>query len=84
MSYANRTTHGSTNHFLPAAGPAFVKAWIFDQDGQVVAASVMAALRARWASRDGNSGQSSAPSQRALECEIPTVPRLTEKKFQVI
>ena len=52
MSYANRTTHGSTNHFLRAAGPAFVKAWIFDQDGQVVAASVMAALRARWTSRD--------------------------------
>src|SRR5271157_3572530 len=52
MPYVNRAAEGSPNHLLGASGPAFVKARIFDQDGQVVAAPVVATLRAGWASRD--------------------------------
>jgi len=52
MPYANRTAKGSPNHLFAAASPAFVKAWIFDQDGQVVAAPVVARVCAGRTSRD--------------------------------
>src|SRR5208337_347349 len=52
MTYTNRAAEGSPNHLLGAAGPAFVKPWIFDQDGQVVAASVVATVRAGGTARD--------------------------------
>jgi hypothetical protein len=42
----------SSNHLLGAASPAFVKTGIFDQDGQVVAAPVVATVRAGWTARD--------------------------------
>jgi predicted oxidoreductase len=40
----NRVTEGRPNHLLRAPRPAFVKAWIFDQDGQVVPAPVVPQL----------------------------------------
>src|SRR5208337_3783630 len=46
MPHANRATEGCPNHLLGAPRPAFVKAWIFDQDGQVVANAVVATVRA--------------------------------------
>jgi len=46
MPHANRATDGCPNHLLGAPRPAFVKAWIFDQDGQVVANAVVATVRA--------------------------------------
>ena len=52
MPYANRAAEGSPNHLFGAASPAFVKAGIFDQDGQVVTAPVVATVRAGWAARD--------------------------------
>src|ERR1035441_6484514 len=52
MPYTNRAAEGSPNHLLGAASPAFVKAWVFDQDGQVVTAPVVATVRAGWATRD--------------------------------
>src|SRR5271157_1709827 len=52
MPFAKRAAQGSPNHFFFAASPAFVKAGIFDQDGQVVAAPVVAAVRTGWAARD--------------------------------
>jgi len=52
MPYANRAAEGSPNHLFGAASPAFVKAWVFDQDGKVVAAPVVATVRAGWAPRD--------------------------------
>ena len=48
----NRAAEGSPNHLLGAASPAFVKAWIFDQDGQVVAAPVVATVRTGGTARD--------------------------------
>src|SRR6516164_1423865 len=47
MPSANRTTKGSANHLFGAASPTLVKAWIFDQDGQVVAAPVVPTVSAR-------------------------------------
>src|SRR6516165_11223681 len=52
MSYANRTSEGSPNHLLSAARPAFIEPRIFDQDGQVVAAPVVARVCAGRTSRD--------------------------------
>src|SRR5271165_6650303 len=52
MRYTNRAAQGSPNHLLGAAGPAFVKAGIFDQDGQVVTAPVVSAVRTRGTARD--------------------------------
>src|SRR5271165_762149 len=52
MPYANRAAQGGPNHFLRAACPAFVKAWILDQDGQVVAAPVVTTVRAGGTARD--------------------------------
>jgi len=52
MPYTNRAAEGRPNHFLRAASPAFVKAGIFDQDRQVVAAPVVATVRAGGAARD--------------------------------
>src|ERR1039458_8174473 len=52
MPYADRATEGSPNHLLGAPCPAFVKAGIFNQDGQVVAAPVVSTVRAGWATRD--------------------------------
>jgi hypothetical protein len=52
MQYANRAAEGSPNHLLGAASPAFVKPWIFDQDGQVVANAVVATVRAGGTARD--------------------------------
>src|SRR5271166_3456527 len=46
MPYVNRAAEGSPNHLFGAASPAFVKAWILDQDGQVVAAPVVTTVRA--------------------------------------
>src|ERR1019366_5579818 len=46
MPYANRAAEGSPNHLFGASSPAFVKAGIFNQDGQVVAAPVVATVRA--------------------------------------
>src|SRR5271166_6154049 len=46
MPYVNRAAEGSPNHLFGAASPALVKAWVFDQDGQVVAAPVVATVRA--------------------------------------
>ena len=40
----------SHKEMIRATSPAFVKAGIFDQDGQVVAAAVVARIRARWTS----------------------------------
>ena len=37
LAYTNRTAECGPNHLLGAAGPAFVKSWVFDQDGEVVA-----------------------------------------------
>src|SRR5271166_1405219 len=47
MPYVNRAAEGSPNHLFGAASPAFVKAGIVDQDGQVVTAPVVATIRAR-------------------------------------
>src|ERR1019366_3104638 len=52
MPYANRAAEGSPNHLFGAASPAFVKAGIFDQDGQVVAAPVVSTVRTRWTACD--------------------------------
>src|SRR5271165_5105556 len=52
MPYVNRAAEGSPNHLLGAASPAFIKSWIFDQDGQVVTAPVVSTVRAGWATRD--------------------------------
>src|SRR5664280_2537414 len=52
MPYANRATEGSPNHFLGAPCPAFVETRIFDQDGQVVTAPVVATVRAGGTPRD--------------------------------
>src|ERR1017187_8653083 len=52
MPYTNRMSQGSPNHLLGATSPAFVKAGIFDQDGQVVAAPVVSTVRAGWATSD--------------------------------
>src|ERR1035441_8976463 len=52
MPFANRATEGSPNHLLGAPSPAFVETWIFDQDGQVVAAPVVATVRTRWTACD--------------------------------
>ena len=52
MPYANRAAEGSANHLFGAARPAFVKALIFDQDGQVVANAVVTTVRARGAPGD--------------------------------
>src|SRR5664280_937657 len=52
MPYANRAAEGSPNHLLGATSPAFVKPWIFDQDGQVVAAPVVSTVRTRWTACD--------------------------------
>ena len=43
---------GRPNHVLRAARPAFVKAWVFDQDGQVVTAPIVPGVRAGWTARD--------------------------------
>src|SRR5271157_1814507 len=48
MPYVNRVAEGSPNHLLGAASPAFVKAGIVDQDGQVVTAPVVSTIRTRW------------------------------------
>src|SRR5271157_4791358 len=47
MPYTNRAAQGSPNHLFGAASPAFVKAWVFDQDGQVVTAPVVSTFRTR-------------------------------------
>src|SRR5664279_3046494 len=47
IPYANRAAECGTNHLLGASSPAFVKAGIFDQDGQVVAAPVVSTVRTR-------------------------------------
>src|SRR5271157_6062172 len=52
MPYANRATEGSPDHLFGAASPAFVKARIFDQNGQVVAAPVVSTVRAGGTARD--------------------------------
>src|SRR5271157_2667588 len=52
MPYVNRAAEGSPNHLFGAASPAFVKARIFDQDGQVVAAPVVSTVRAGGTARD--------------------------------
>src|SRR5271157_1880183 len=52
MPYVNRAAEGSPNHLLGAAGPAFVKTWIVDQDGQIVTAPVVATVRAGGTARD--------------------------------
>src|SRR5208283_1596375 len=52
LPHTNRAAEGSTNHFLGAACPAFVKTWVLDQNGQVVAAPVVARIRAGWTARD--------------------------------
>src|SRR5271166_6094671 len=52
MPYTNRAAEGSPNHLLGAASPAFIKAGIFDQDGQVVAAPVVSTVRTRWTACD--------------------------------
>ena len=52
MPHANRAAEGGPNHLFGAASPAFVKAGIVDQDGQVVAAPVVSTVRAGWATRD--------------------------------
>ena len=48
----NRAAEGSPNHLFGAASPAFVKAGIVDQDGQVVAAPVVSTVRAGGTPRD--------------------------------
>src|SRR5271165_5738340 len=52
MPYTNRVAEGSPNHLFGASSPAFVKAGIFDQDGQVVAAPVVSTVRTRWTACD--------------------------------
>src|SRR5271165_4755039 len=52
MPHTNRVAEGSPNHLLRAAGPAFVKAGIFDQDAQVVTAPVVSTVRTRWTACD--------------------------------
>src|SRR5271165_176508 len=52
MPYVNRAAEYRTNHLFGAASPAFVKAWVFDQDGQVVTAPVVSTVRAGGTARD--------------------------------
>src|SRR5664279_186693 len=52
MPYADRAAEGSPNHLFGAASPAFVKAGIIDQDGQVVTAPVVSTVRTGWAACD--------------------------------
>src|SRR5271157_745568 len=42
---SNWLANSRTNHFLRAACPAFVLAWIADRDGEIIASPVIARLR---------------------------------------
>ena len=52
LPYSNRTAKCSPNHLLGTASPAFVKSWVFDQDGEVVADTVVATVRTGGTARD--------------------------------
>src|SRR5664279_1429607 len=52
MPYADLVAEGNPNHLLGASSPAFVKAGIVDQDGQVVTAPVVSRVRTRWTACD--------------------------------
>src|SRR5215469_2829645 len=52
ITYPDWAAKGCPNHFSRAAGPTFVKAGIFDQDGQVISTPVVPGLRARRTARN--------------------------------
>ena len=66
----NRAAEGSPNHLFGAASPAFVKAGIFNQDGQVVTAPVVPTVRAGWATRDVVPANLPDPTLCAPKCGI--------------
>src|SRR6516162_9520230 len=52
MTNSNGMAEGRANHVPCAARPTFVKAWIFDQDGQVVTAPVVPGVSTGRTARD--------------------------------